>query len=154
MKKEKTQNIAPQDRFTVTKSLRFTPDEWARIRLRMDNSDYLSFSKFVRDILLKGRVSVARVTMTDRSVRNQINGISARIARIGNNYNQFVKKYQSLAKAETSTGRPLIDTKVTVYYIKRLEESAAAVADLQRELIELTSRFQLDGREEGKEQTP
>lgn len=154
MKKRKDEKNNPQKRLTITKSLRFSPEEWSQIQLRMDNNDYLSFSKFVRDVLLKGHVTVSKVTMSDRSVRNQINEISARVGKIGNNYNQFVKKYQSLAKAETSKGRPLIDTKVTVYYIKRLEEFTSAVADLQRELIEITSRFQLDERNDQKDTTP
>ena len=131
---------------TIKKTVRFSEDEWLQISTRMNNSDYLSFTRFCKDILLKGRISYTKVTMTDRSIRNQINNVTSQISRIGNNYNQFVKRYQTTCKVKKKDGTPAIDTKVTIYYAKRLEAATEQLKDLQNQLIELASTLQVDER--------
>ena len=52
---------------------RVTEKEEIQIRRDMSNADYLSMSKYFRDMILKRKVTLEKVHITDRTTRNQIN---------------------------------------------------------------------------------
>ena len=79
-----TISTKPRCRFV---GLRFTEDEFEKIRTQMAKADYLSISKFIRDRALNKQIKVRKnIVLTDRNLRNMINDISARIAKIGVDY--------------------------------------------------------------------
>ena len=84
---------------TISHKFRVTEEEEIQIRRDMANADYLSMSKYFRDMILKRKITLEKVTMTDRTMRNQINDLSAKIERIGVNYNQVVSLYHQQSRS-------------------------------------------------------
>ena len=80
----------PRKRFV---GLRFTEGEFEQIESQMKKADYISISKFIRDRALNKQIKVRKnIILTDRNLRNMINDITTRIAKIGVDYNQATKQ--------------------------------------------------------------
>lgn len=125
-------------------TVRFTESEWEQIRADMNGNDYLSQAKYVREVLLRRKGPVRTVKITDRAIRDQINEISKKISRIGSNYNQVVKKYNTSCTAKKKNGDPVINSKATIFYIEKLISLTGELRNAQSSLIEQVSRLQLD----------
>jgi hypothetical protein len=138
-------DIKRDRRFTF----RLTPEEEEQVRSDMAAFDYLSMSKYVRTLLLRKYIPVQKVTMTDRSIRNQINDISLKISRIGTNYNQVVKRYNQSCSEKKKNGDPVINTKATMFYIAKLYDMMREVRDLQKQIIEQVSLVQIKNETAG-----
>ena len=92
--------------------IKFTEKEWEMVTAQMKNCDYLSISRYIRDKVLDKRIKIDRsVVLTDRVFRNQINSLSAIVARIGVDYNQATKRFHSLVKQKRADGSPVINTR-------------------------------------------
>ena len=77
-------------------------------------------------------------------IRNQINEISAKISRIGSNYNQVVRKYNTSCSARKSNGDPVINTRATVFYMERLSTLTEELRTAHNSLVERVSLLRSD----------
>lgn len=108
----------PRKRFV---GLRFTEGEFEQIESQMRKADYISISKFIRDRALNKQIKVRKnIILTDRNLRNMINDISARIAKIGVDYNQATRQLNSLSKKQRADGSPVINARAANYYLNRV----------------------------------
>lgn len=112
---------------------RVTEKEEIQIRRDMSNADYLSMSKYFRDMILKRKVTLEKVQITDRTTRNQINDLSAKIERIGVNYNQAVRALHSALNAKVVKG------KAAAYYLSLLASLSDEIIKRQEEIIDRVS---------------
>lgn len=108
----------PRKRFV---GLRFTEGEFEQIESQMRKADYISISKFIRDRALNKQIKVRKnIILTDRNLRNMINDISARIAKIGVDYNQATRQLNSLSKKQRADGSPVINARAANYYLNKV----------------------------------
>ena len=112
---------------------RVTEKEEIQIRRDMANEDYLSMSKYFRDMILKRKVTLEKVQITDRTTRNQINDLSAKIERIGVNYNQAVRALHGALNAKVVKG------KAAAYYLSLLASLSDEIIKRQEEIIDRVS---------------
>lgn len=118
---------------------RVTEKEEIQIRRDMADADYLSMSKYFRDMILRRKITLEKVTVTDRTVRNQINDLSAKIERIGVNYNQAVKALHGALRSRGKDGEPLVKGKAATYYLTRLAALSEEIIRVQEEIIDRVS---------------
>ena len=116
---------------------RVTEKEEIQIRRDMANADYLSMSKYFRDMILKRKVTLEKVQITDRTTRNQINDLSAKIERIGVNYNQAVRALHGALNAKGVKG------KAAAYYLSLLASLSDEIIKRQEEIIDRVSGMAL-----------
>lgn len=115
--------------------IRLTTDEYNKILSDMEQSGYLSISKYVRERLLKRKITLIREVTTDRDIKNQINRLSTEISRIGSNYNNVVRKYSAACNYVKNDGSPAITTRSTNYYMNKLMKMTEEVKDLMNSVI-------------------
>lgn len=117
---------------------RVTEKEDIQIRRDMANADYLSMSKYFRHMILKQKITVKKVTVTDRTIRNQINNLSAQIERIGVNYNQAVRALHCALNANRVKG------KAAAYFLNLLATLSEEIIQKQNEIIDCVSKITHD----------
>ena len=136
----------PRSRYV---GIRFTEKEWEVLTTQMKNYDYLSISRFIRDKVLDKRIKIDRnIVLTDRAFRNQINSLSAIVARIGVDYNQATKRFNSLVKQKRADGSPVINARAANYYLKQLNAMTVDLKKTMDTIIEMVEALEL------KEKTP
>ena len=119
----------PRKRFV---GLRFTEGEFEQIESQMKKADYISISKFIRDRALNKQIKVRKnIILTDRNLRNMINDISTRIAKIGVDYNQATKQLNALSKKQRADGSPVINARAANYYLNKV---AVMTKDLKEQM--------------------
>jgi len=132
---------------------RFTEKEYVQLKAKMANLDYLSLSKYIRVKALDKQIQVNKnVVLTDRNLRNQINNLTATIARIGVDYNQATKKFHILSKKTRPDGSPVINVRSANYYLISLQKMTRALNKNMDTLIEIVSRLDYDNVPHGGEQ--
>lgn len=119
--------------------LRLTTDEYNKILSDMENYGYLSVSKYIRERVIKGRLTIKEQVVTDRDIKNQVNKLSTEISRIGSNYNKIVKKYLAICNAKRIDGNPIINTRSTNHYLYNLTEMSAKIKELMEMVIDTVS---------------
>ena len=129
--------------------IKFTEKEWERVTAQMKNCDYLSISRYIRDKVLDKRIKIDRsVVLTDRVFRNQINSLSSIVARIGVDYNQATRRFNSLVKQKRADGSPVINARAANYYLKQLNSMTVELKQVMDTIIEMVETLEL------KESTP
>ena len=124
--------------------IRFTEKEWELLCTQMKNCDYLSISRFIRDKVLDKRIKIDRsVVLTDRVFRNQINSLSTIVSRIGVDYNQATKRFNSLVKAKRADGSPEINARAANYYLRQLQTMTKELKQTMDQIIEMVEDFEL-----------
>ena len=123
--------------------VRLTEDELRQLDSDMRSQDYLCMSVYLRDVLLRRKVTVQKYRITDRSIRNQINDISTKISKIGTNYNQIVKKVNELATSKRKNGDPVINSKFLSYYLDKLQAATSQLLVQHNRLIDQVDLIQL-----------
>lgn len=140
-----TISTKPRCRFV---GLRFTEDEFEKIRTQMAKADYLSISKFIRDRALNKQIKVRKnIVLTDRNLRNMINDISARIAKIGVDYNQATKQMNSLSKKTRSDGSPVINSRAANFYLTKVATMTIELKEQMNLLISIVERLEKETEE-------
>ena len=125
-------------------TIRFTEKEWKGIEEQMANYDYLSFSHFIRDKVLNKRIKIDRsIVLTDRVFRNQINSLSAIVARIGVDYNQATKRFNSLVKQKRADGSPVINARAANYYLRQIHSMTLELKETMDKVIEMVEALEL-----------
>ena len=131
----------PRSRYV---GIRFTEKEWEVLTTQMKNYDYLSISRFIRDKVLDKRIKIDRsIVLTDRAFRNQINSLSAIVARIGVDYNQATKRFNSLVKQKRADGSPVINARAANYYLKQIHAMTQELKDAMDKVIEMVEALEL-----------
>lgn len=134
-------------------TIRLTEKEWKGIEEQMANYDYLSISHFIRDKVLNKRIKIDRsIVLTDRVFRNQINSLSAIVARIGVDYNQATKRFNSLVKQKRADGSPVINARAANYYLRQIYSMTQDLKDTMDKVIEMVESLEL--KEGASEQKP
>ncbi|MBR1570864.1 MAG: hypothetical protein IJ651_09065 [Bacteroidales bacterium] len=123
---------------------RVTEKEEIQIRRDMVNADYLSMSKYFRHMILKQKITVEKVIVTDRTIRNQINNLSAQIERIGVNLNQAVRALHSSLNVKRKNGEPLIKGKAAAYFLNQVATLAEEIIRRQDKIIDCVSKITHD----------
>ena len=133
--------------------IKFTEKEWEMVTAQMKNCDYLSISRYIRDKVLDKRIKIDRsVVLTDRVFRNQINSLSAIVARIGVDYNQATRRFNSLVKQKRADGSPVINARAANYYLKQLNSMTVELKQVMDNIIEMVETLEL--KESAPEKEP
>ena len=133
--------------------IKFTGKEWEMVTAQMKNCDYLSISRYIRDKVLDKRIKIDRsVVLTDRVFRNQINSLSAIVARIGVDYNQATRRFNSLVKQKRADGSPVINARAANYYLKQLNSMTVELKQVMDTIIEMVETLEL--KESAPEKEP
>lgn len=120
--------------------VRFSEKEHLQLKMQMENLDYISVSQFIRDKVLDQRIRIRRdVEYTDRSLRNQINSLSTLVAKIGVDYNQATKKFNTLCKAKRADGSPVINSRSANSYLKKVAMMTTELKDAMDKVIDIVS---------------
>lgn len=131
--------------------VRVTESELNEIKSQMELYGYHCRSKFIRAKLLNKRIRVNRnVVLTDSAIRNKINGLSNLIGRIGADYNQATKRFNSLVKQKREDGSPVINARAANYYLRKLSAMTTELRDLMRTVIETVENIELKNSEESE----
>ena len=132
-------------------SLRLSEKEYLQLLTQMQSNDYRSLSRFIRDKLLDTKTVIRKnIVLTDRNLRNQINNLSATVAKVGVDYNQATKKFNALCKMKRADGSPVINARAANYYLKKLY---ALTKDLKEEvdhLVDMVDRVNYDSIPHGE----
>ena len=133
--------------------IKFTEKEWEMVTAQMKNCDYISISRYIRDKVLDKRIKIDRsVVLTDRVFRNQINSLSAIVARIGVDYNQATRRFNSLVKQKRADGSPVINARAANYYLKQLNSMTVELKQVMDTIIEMVETLEL--KESAPEKEP
>ena len=124
-------------------SVRFTKDEFEQIESQMRKADYLSLSKYIRDRTLNKQIKVRKnIILTDRNLRNMINDISTRIAKIGVDYNQATKQLNALSKKQRADGSPVINARAANYYLNKVAVMTKELKEQMDLVITIVDRLE------------
>lgn len=130
----------PRKRFV---GLRFTEGEFEQIESQMKKADYISISKFIRDRALNKQIKVRKnIILTDRNLRNMINDITARIAKIGVDYNQATKQLNALSKKQRADGSPVINARAANYYLNKVALMTKELKEQMELVINIVDRLE------------
>ena len=130
----------PRKRFV---GLRFTEGEFEQIESQMRKADYISISKFIRDRALNKQIKVRKnIILTDRNLRNMINDITTRIAKIGVDYNQATKQLNALSKKQRADGSPVINARAANYYLNKVALMTKELKEQMELVINIVDRLE------------
>lgn len=130
----------PRKRFV---GLRFTEGEFEQIESQMKKADYISISKFIRDRALNKQIKVRKnIILTDRNLRNMINDITTRIAKIGVDYNQATKQLNALSKKQRADGSPVINSRAANYYLNKVALMTKDLKEQMELVINIVDRLE------------
>ena len=130
----------PRKRFV---GLRFTEGEFEQIESQMKKADYISISKFIRDRALSKQIKVRKnIILTDRNLRNMINDITTRIAKIGVDYNQATKQLNALSKKQRADGSPVINARAANYYLNKVAVMTKELKEQMELVINIVDRLE------------
>lgn len=130
----------PRKRFV---GLRFTEGEFEQIESQMKKADYISISKFIRDRALNKQIKVRKnIILTDRNLRNMINDITTRIAKIGVDYNQATKQLNALSKKQRADGSPVINARAANYYLNKVALMTKDLKEQMELVINIVDRLE------------
>lgn len=139
------------DEKNIMIAVRFSPSELKQLETQMKNYGYRCRSKFIRAKLLDQRIRVDRnVMLTDRSIRNQINSLSSLVGKIGVDYNQATKRFNSLVKQKRKDGSPVINARAANFYLRQLSSMTTELRDLMNSVIEAVERIELKSSDESE----
>lgn len=135
---------------SVRYTVRFTEKEDIQLRLEMANMDYTSVARFLRDKVLDHQIIIRKdVILTDRNLRNQINSLSAKVARIGVDYNQATRRFNYLSKQKRQDGSPVINARAANYYLTRIHSLTKDLKEEMDRVIDIVDRLNYDGSPHG-----
>lgn len=93
---------------TVKISFRITEEEAAKLDAEMALEGFRVRSRYIRTVLLRGRVRRRQLNRTDANITKQIEILRQEIKRIGVNYNQVVRAVNTLAQLRDKRGNAVV----------------------------------------------
>lgn len=143
-----------KDSRTEVMHIRLSKKELEQLDLQMKNQGYRSRSMYVRARLLDKRIRIDKdVVLTDRAFRNQINALSTKVAKIGVDYNQATKRFNSLAKQTRADGSPVINARAANYYLRQVSTMTSELKNIMEKVIELVLTLELKQSSEDSNRT-
>ena len=85
-----------------------TEEETAKLDAEMALEGFRSRSKYIRKVLLRGRIKRRYLSRNSANIAKQIEILRAEIRRIGVNYNQVVRAVNSMARLRDKRGNAVI----------------------------------------------
>lgn len=135
---------------THTVKARMTEKEYLQMREQMAKVDYTSESRYIRDRVLNRCINIRKnIRLTDRNLRNQINALTAAVGKIGVDYNQATKRFNSLCKATRPDGSPVINARAANYYLSQIYYLTKDLIAAMDKVIGIVSRLDYDSRPHG-----
>ncbi len=114
---------------TVKISFRMTEEETAKLDAEMALEGFRSRSKYIRKVLLRGRVKRRFLSRNSANIAKQIEILRAEIKRIGVNYNQVVRAVNSMAKLRDKRGNAVITSHTIEGKLTDLRQMMISVLD-------------------------
>ncbi len=93
---------------TVKITFRISEEDAAKLDAQMALEGFRSRSKYIRKVLLRGRVRRRYLSRNSANVSKQIEILRQEIKRIGVNYNQVVRAVNSMARLRDKRGNAVI----------------------------------------------
>jgi|GEM_PF-6031857 hypothetical protein len=125
--------------------VRFTDKEFILLKGSMASLDYTSTARYIRDRVLGRQILIRKdVVLSDRNLRNQINSLSSIVARIGVDYNQATKKFNTLLKMKRADGSPVINARAANYYLTQLNLQTRELITAVDHVIDVVDRLDYD----------
>lgn len=131
MPRVKNPNPEPEHRL----SMRLKQHEFAQLQADMAAYNCKSITKYVKAVLFRKRGKPRPLENPSRAIRQTLNQISARIERIGVNYNQAVKRINELSQKKKKNGDPVINSKFLTYYLDNLQAETTKLVETHNILI-------------------
>lgn len=132
-------------------TLRYTEGEFLQLQEQMETDNYKSVSRYIRDRSLNRKVRITKeVFLTDKDLRRKVNALSARIGRVGVNYNQATKKFNQLCRAYRSDGSPVINTRAANYYLHQIHAMTKEIKDLMNKVIDTVDAMNFDNNPDSR----
>lgn len=114
---------------TVKISFRMTEEETAKLDAEMALEGFRSRSKYIRKVLLRGRIKRRFLSRNSANIAKQIEILRAEIKRIGVNYNQVVRAVNSMAKLRDKRGNAVITSHTIEGKLTDLRQMMISVLD-------------------------
>ena len=114
---------------TVKISFRMTEEETAKLDAEMALEGFRSRSKYIRKVLLRGRIKRQYLSRNSANIAKQIEILRAEIKRIGVNYNQVVRAVNSMAKLRDKRGNAVITSHTIEGKLTDLRQMMISVLD-------------------------
>ena len=114
---------------TVKISFRMTEEETAKLDAEMALEGFRSRSKYIRKVLLRGRIKRRYLSRNSANIAKQIEILRAEIKRIGVNYNQVVRAVNSMAKLRDKRGNAVITSHTIEGKLTDLRQMMISVLD-------------------------
>ena len=89
--------------------IRFSGNEFEKLRLQMELSCYRSMSIYIRDILFSTRIQRRNYSKADANLARQVTMLRSELRQIGVNYNQRVKAINTLSKLHDKKGNLIVN---------------------------------------------
>lgn len=131
--KKNWNNPDPLKKKPVIIAFRVSQEDYEFLDAKKKEAGYRNMSKYVRDRLIKGRVSIVRLSDHALVVREQIQEISVKIGKIGRNYNQVVHSINSIASKMESNG-VIATERPAIYQMRKLEEQTKKLIQIHNEI--------------------
>ena len=109
-----------KEKRTISHKFRVTEQEEIQIRRDMANADYLSMSKYFRDVILRRKIVLERKDL-------------------GVNYNQAVRALHGALNARGKDGEPLLKGKAAAYFLAQLVSLSDEIIRRQEDIIDRVS---------------
>ena len=131
--------------------VRFTDKELIQLKTEMANLDYTSAAHYLRDRALGKQTLIRKdFILSDRNLRNQINSLTSVIARIGVDYNQATKKFNTLLKMKRPDGSPVLNARAANYYLTQLNTQTRELVAGVNHIIDVVDRLDYDNNKPRK----
>lgn len=106
-----------------------TEEETAKLDAEMALEGFRSRSKYIRKVLLRGRIKRRFLSRNSANIAKQIEILRAEIKRIGVNYNQVVRAVNSMAKLRDKRGNAVITSHTIEGKLTDLRQMMISVLD-------------------------
>lgn len=106
-----------------------TEEETAKLDAEMALEGFRSRSKYIRKVLLRGRIKRRYLSRNSANIAKQIEILRAEIKRIGVNYNQVVRAVNSMAKLRDKRGNAVITSHTIEGKLTDLRQMMISVLD-------------------------
>ena len=114
---------------TVKISFRISEEEMAKLDAAMSLEGYRSRSRYIREVLMRGRLRRRYLSRNDANVGKQLELLRAEIKRIGVNYNQVVRAVNTLAQLRDKRGNAVISSQIIDGKLGDLHQMMISVMD-------------------------
>ena len=115
-------------------SFRLDDHEMLAFLERMRREGYKSRSKFIRNLLFSAPMKRRKLTVSDEKLPEILLQFQAEFKRIGVNYNQYVKSFNSILNVKNKYGKPVASAASAKYTAVSLMKETEKMIVLFKEI--------------------